>query len=113
MNSLSTPRLGIHIIREQSESESALSNPNRCVGITGNPRIGTGRRCKRQVVWQIVGFGKFCHCCFEQFYSSNYEDIYRGEVIRLSNNEADFSQSMGNEGHTRAVKVEKVEKAAR
>jgi hypothetical protein len=83
----SIARINIHIAR----NAEATPDPNCCIGINGNPDIGTGRKCKRSAVWVIVGRGRFCHRCFEIFHASNWRGIRVEDVIRLSDRDEDFN----------------------
>ncbi len=70
------------------------SQSGKCIGMTGDKSIGS--ICKRRVVWEILGTGKMCNCCFETYFSINWRKVDIAQVVRLSDDDRDFFH--GNEG---------------
>ena len=65
-------------------------DPTQCIGMTG--MLSVGSNCKRRVVWEITGTGRFCHSCFEAFHAASWKKLESkgSKIIRLSDEEADF-----------------------
>ena len=65
-------------------------DPAQCIGMTG--MLSVGSNCKRRVVWEITGTGRFCHSCFEAFHAASWKKLESkgSKIIRLSDEEADF-----------------------
>jgi hypothetical protein len=62
----------------------------QCITIIGNPRIGTGRKCRRTPVWHIKGIGTFCDLCFTRYFDEHWREISVDRIERTSDCERDF-----------------------
>jgi len=73
---------------------SSHIDPDKCIGMTGDRAIGS--ICKRRVVWEILGTGRMCHCCFETYFAINWKKVDIDRIVRISDDDRDFFH--GNEG---------------